>query len=343
MRFLLTTASLAALALTLTACGGGGDEDFDPVVNDETPIERERQGPMAAGDTRSEAAAATANSGSNACAAIRPFYWEIGNRDGRTASGSVASPGNKTRYTATTPVSLASASKWLYSAYAVQRKGGLLDGVDIKMLTMRSGYTSLTNCARGQTVQACLNSGKNGSYAASNDNRFFYNGGHMQKHATLNGLGTLNNAGLAAALHSQIGSDIPLAFSQPQLAGGAVATPDAYARFLRKLMRSELHLGPLLGTQTACASPRSCPSGQAVYAPLTSMQNWHYSLGHWVEDDPATGDGAFSSPGAFGFYPWIDAGKSTYGIVSRVVNNGAQESMACGSLIRKAWASGNAL
>ena len=37
-----------------------------------------------------------------------------------------------------------------------------------------------------------------------------------------------------------------------------------------------------------------------------------------MEDDPAVhGDGAFSSPGAFGFYPWIDSSKSYYGIISR--------------------------
>ena len=46
---------------------------------------------------------------------------------------------------------------------------------------------------------------------------------------------------------------------------------------------------------------------------------------------------AFSSPGAFGFYPWIDAGKTTYGIVARADMGGAIPSVYCGRLIRKAW------
>jgi len=39
---------------------------------------------------RITAAATTAQSGSNACAAIQPFYWEIGNRNSALASGSVS-------------------------------------------------------------------------------------------------------------------------------------------------------------------------------------------------------------------------------------------------------------
>ena len=70
------------------------------------------------------------------------------------------------------------------------------------------------------------------------------------------------------------------------------------------------------------------------------MTSWHYSIGQWVEDDPVSGDGAFSSPGAFGFYPWVDAGKSWYGIVARSVTNGYYESAQCGGLICKAWLTG---
>ena len=70
----------------------------------------------------------------------------------------------------------------------------------------------------------------------------------------------------------------------------------------------------------------------------TLKRSWHYSLGHWVEDDPAVGDGAFSSPGAFWFYPWIDQSKTYYGIVARKDHAGsAVDSVNCGREIRKAW------
>lgn len=75
------------------------------------------------------------------------------------------------------------------------------------------------------------------------------------------------------------------------------------------------------------------------YAPIPPGESWHYSIGHWVEDDPVVGDGAFSSPGAFGFYPWIDATKSYYGILARNVSGAGSvgDSVDCGRLIRKAW------
>ena len=44
-----------------------------------------------------------------------------------------------------------------------------------------------------------------------------------------------------------------------------------------------------------------------------------------------------SSPGAFGFYPWIDASKTYYGLVARLAIGSALESVYCGRMIRKAW------
>ena len=73
------------------------------------------------------------------------------------------------------------------------------------------------------------------------------------------------------------------------------------------------------------------------------VEAWHYSYAHWVEDGPAVGDGAFSSPGALGFYPWIDATKTTYGVLARVQPNGYWASVLCGRLIRKAFTSGHAI
>jgi hypothetical protein len=93
-----------------------------------------------------------------------------------------------------------------------------------------------------------------------------------------------------------------------------------------------------LGTHPVCTLPGSCPG--AIESPVPVA--WHYSLNHWVEDDPGNGDGAFSSPGAFGFYPWISADKQWYGILARVSRRpGAyKESVYCGIKLRHAWISG---
>lgn len=286
---------------------------------------------------RIAAAAATAQSTSNACSKIRPFYWEIGGAGGKTTSGSVAGSGT-TAVKPSAPISIASASKWLYGAYVAQARAGTLTSTDRKYLAMTAGYVSLKSCSGMSSVDACLASGSNGVYSSGYDGIFKYDGGHMEKHASLNGLGKLTTKALATEVRAKLGTDVALAYSQPLMAGGAVISTDAYALFLRKILGGKLQMKSLLGSSTVCTNPTTCST--AAYAPLPSSESWHYSVGHWVEDDPSVGDGAFSSPGAFGFYPWIDATKTYYGVVARVATNGALGSVNCGRLIRSAWATG---
>lgn len=323
----LRLAALLALA-GLSACGGGGGGDGTPTPPDDTQ--------------RAQAASATAQSTTNACAAVRPFYWELGDAAGAKVSGSVEAAGSSVvTYTATTSMAIASATKWLYGAYVTQKRAGALNADDIRFLSFRSGYTSFSICLPGQTVGECAAFAENGHYTAADDGRFAYGGGHMQQHAALDGLGGLDNAALATELRARLGNDIALAFSQPQLAGGAVTTAADYARFLRKLLDGSLQLGTRLGEHATCTNPATCPS--AVNTPVPADESWHYAIGHWVEDDPVVGDGAFSSAGAFGFYPWIDATRTHYGVLARRDSaGGGFDSMACGRLIRKAWQSATA-
>ena len=207
---------------------------------------------------------------------VQPFYWEVGDASGALAGASVNAAGSTTTYNAATVMGIASASKWLYAGYVVERKAGALNADDIEYLNFRSGYTNFTSCQPGQTLGSCVAYLTNGDYTAANDGKFFYGGGHMQKHAGLLGLDTLGSAALATELRSQLGTDIVFGYSQPQLAGGVVTSADNYARYLRKLLGGQLRIGAALASN---------------------------GIGHWIEDDPVAGDGAFSSPGAFGFYP----------------------------------------
>ena len=196
----------AALALTLgvAACGGGGSGDSGSGSGgggngpgNPPPGEVTLQ-------ARIDAATATAQSSRNACAPIQPFYWEVGDASARLGSGSVPSNAGAPTYTGSTVMAIASASKWLYGAYVVQLRQGQLSDEDIKFLTFRSGYTNFARCLPGQTVDGCVAYLNNGVYTAVNDGYFSYGGGHMEKHASLNGLGPLDNAGLAAALRAQL-------------------------------------------------------------------------------------------------------------------------------------------
>lgn len=334
--------SVIAMA-ALVACGGGG-ESTDTAVQAQPNAAAEQRTQEALGISQANriaAASATAGSADNACAAIRPFYWEIGDRDSRLASGSITSPDSTVVYKASTKMSIASATKWVYGAFVTQRNHGVLSADDLKFLSMRSGYKNMTYCVAGQTVDGCLNYQDNGAYSADSDGQFYYNGGHMQEHASLIGLGAMTSKALTAALKAQIGTDLKMAYSWPEIAAGIVTSADAYGRFLRKMLTGELLLGTMLGTNAVCTNPLTCGLGEAPRGPAPLNETWHYSIGHWVEDDPEVGDGAFSSAGALGFYPWIDKSKRSYGIVARKGDPGTgTDSANCGRLIRMAWATG---
>jgi hypothetical protein len=176
---------------------------------------------------------------------------------------------------------------------------------------------------------------------------FDYDSGHMENHAYLAGtpLATTNYANFGPVVGAALSPNITLAYSQPYPPGGIYTDSNNYGLFLRSILSGSLYMNALLGQDAVCTSFVQCPATVA-YSPIPAA--WHYSLGHWVEDDPSTnGDGSFSSPGAYGYYPWIEPTKTYYGIVGRSVPapNGAgleegYASAQCGALIRAAWMTG---
>lgn len=322
---------------TIAGCGGGsGSVDAGVPAPGPTP------GPPVA---QREAAATSTAQNHAQCRELGPYYWEIGDRDGVLAGGSVGG----TVYRADTAISIASASKWVYSSYYVQRIGGgaNLTPLDIQFFNFRSGYTyfgELSGCSGQPTVAACLAQTDDEGHAFGDLNPatvgfFDYGGGHMQVHAaSIAGLGALDNRALANEIRSQIGAEIDFVYGQPQLAGGITMSAAEYAKLLRKIVGGQLLMRSVLGTHPVCVDPATC--AQALSTPSPRGEQWHYSIGHWVEDDPLVGDGAFSSAGAFGFYPWIDASKTWYGLISTLNAFGAVDSVQCGRLIRQAWVTG---
>jgi len=289
---------------------------------------------------RTEAARKTAEDNA-ACRAVRPFYWSVGDAAGRKAEGRVGALAPL----ATTRMPIASASKWVYGAYVVQKRGGVLSPEDVDFLTFRSGYVDFDKCRRDQTVGACDAWRRNDRHEARYDGRFYYDGGHMQRHATLDGESGDDDALLAARVNGLLQTDF--SYAQPQLAGGIVASAEDYGRFLQGIVGGRLLMRDALGTHAVCTNPDTC--ARAASTPMARDESPHYSIGHWVEDDPAVGDGAFSSAGAFGFYPWIDAGKTWWGVLARVdLRDVCQDpgpgvaSLYCGREIRAAWLSGRA-
>ena len=283
------------------------------------------------------AAARTTAESNEKCRAVQPFYWSIGDAHGVLADGSVGARAP----TAATTMPIASASKLVYAAFVAQQRRGQLTDDDVRFLTFTSGYTHFRACRRGQTIAECDDMGRNGEHDASTDGRFAYNGGHMERHAVLDGLGSLDGAGLARTINDTLGTTFR--YLQPQLAGGIATSAADYGDFLRRIVDGRLQMKSVLGTHAVCTNPRTCST--AAESPFTQA-DVHYSIGHWVEDDPQ-GDGAFSSAGAFGFYPWISRDKTTWGVLARFAPgfDGAKAgaaSLMCGRQIRAAWVGGEA-
>lgn len=336
MRLSIALFSLGMAALLGTACGL-----LNSNLSSSSPTQP--PAPVDSVTLRTRAVSLTLSSATGICARSKPFYWEIGDANATLISGTAVGGPGGVLYDANTAMAIASASKWLYAAYVVERRAGALTAEDIQFLTFRSGYSNFSagGCDNLDTVSSCVARSTNGVLTAANVGKFYDDGGHMQKHASLPApgmnLGGMDNAALATEIRRVLGTDIALSYTQPQLAGGVRTTSADYARFLRKVMRSQLLIGTLLGTSATCTNPATCST--AVFTPTPPDLNWDYSVGHWLETAPVSPDVAYSSPGAFGFYPWISATRALYGIVARVdPTPGAYLASArCGALMRKAW------
>lgn len=195
--------------------------------------------------------------------------------------------------------------------------------------------------------------------------RFSYNGAHMQVNADslftslgtayavndVTGLPILNPT--KEKLGEEIGAVLgftpgELTYDTPLLSGGARTSAGEYGSFLRRVMKGSLRMGNsgYLGWNQFCTwygIPQYFPGFPActtthtgtAASPLASAypnQPSYYAWGHWVE---AGYDGAFSSPGALGFYPWITADQQFYGVVNS--RDGMKKSMDCGRKIRDAY------
>lgn len=106
--------------------------------------------------------------------------------------------------------------------------------------------------------------------------------------------------------------------TNPRIAGGAQSNLRDYGRVLRLLVRggeidgvrllSEQGVHEMMIDQTA-GLPRRSP-------PPDGAQDWGYAFGGWVSRKDASGETTeFTSPGAFGFTPWVDVERGMYGIV----------------------------
>lgn len=321
-------------------------------------------------EQRMIAAAATVQSNPY-CTALTSFYWEVGDQNGKLTGGAGGNNWNPDQKTDSYAIEIASASKWVFGAYALEKlnvsTSNPLTTAQTRLLNYTSGYDNMGSgggCGSVHTIDACLNTGNNHTRRWGHVDKFSYDNGHLQKLASELGLGgyfddvVSGQPKLSTEVMSYVGQGTALDYVGPIPAKSLKLSPMQYRHFLQDVLsgnlRMKLHLNP---SSKVCAWSGTSPEGtacDAVYSPVSSIPSefpkeyWHYAIAHWIEG--SQGDNAYSSGGQFGFYPWIDKNAEYYGILSRqaIVNssvNGVSlepfiASALCGRKIRTAWITG---
>lgn len=113
--------------------------------------------------------------------------------------------------------------------------------------------------------------------------------------------------------------------TNPRVAGGAVSTVEDYAKVMAALLD-----GRMVGDLDAFARDRTAGL-PVLFEPEAAVENgdWHYALGAWRECDDTPFSTAcasqrvISSPGAFGWTPWIDVDRGYWAIIAMQQTNGS--------------------
>jgi serine-type D-Ala-D-Ala carboxypeptidase/endopeptidase len=117
--------------------------------------------------------------------------------------------------------------------------------------------------------------------------------------------------------------------SNPLIAGGLRATMNEYARVLqlqfnRGVYQDNRLISDVLFTPQGSEPFPDAAIGNSPFA--NSGLDFHYGLAAWLEcTPPAVNCGVLSSPGAFGFTPWVDRDGGYYAIIAMEVTESQSE------------------
>lgn len=340
-------AAISAIALfTATACGGSGSSP-SPTAGGGTqtptpsPTPSPTPPPQATHDFSAVTQAIEDYSDDN-------FAVLIGTKDGQIYSYTKGNFSLDGRYM------IASASKWLTSATIMRLvdegtlslsdrpqdhlgfwTADLMDPrADITLehlLSFTSGFNQnpgSLNCQPAAiiTVTQCAQQVYNDGIDTQPGFGFAYGPEHMQIAAAMAEAAT----GMAFADIVRTKLAEPLGMSEntdfvnptrrnPLASGGAESTANDYALFLTALLDGRLVADPdlFLAERTS--------DKELIFRPGAAQDfgDWQYALGSFLEcdkpefDESCAAEAIYSSPGAFGWTPWIDRNAGYWGIVAR--------------------------
>ena len=189
-----------------------------------------------------------------------------------------------------------------------------------QLMSFRSGFNSRPSdgsCPgnRAISLEACISRLYEKGVRTEPGEAFAYGPDHMQITALM--VREATGRELSAIMDERIWSEagvgpattFPSTADNVRYSGGIRSTAEDYARIL-----AALTAGDLIALDTGFLSDRTADAQIAYTIPAIREldADWHYGFGFWIECDsvPFADECArqpvISSPGAFGFLPWVD-------------------------------------
>lgn len=214
------------------------------------------------------------------------------------------------------------------------------------MLAFTSGFNTkdanLLSCVYNKltTLDLCIRRIYNGGADTEPGSVFFYGPHHMQVAAGM--MDAADSGDFGAIFARYVTTPLGLANTSyalqspanPWAAAGGESTAEDYAVIMRALFNGQLitNLDNFFAPRTLNAAPGEVPA--AILA--NNGDDWEYAQGSWVECELGTGgqtnyptqcaqDKINSSPGAWGFTPWIDRKNGYWAVIATQTKpNGAE-------------------
>jgi CubicO group peptidase (beta-lactamase class C family) len=212
------------------------------------------------------------------------------------------------------------------------------------LLSFTSGLAREAACTLNPltTLASCVDDIRDAAVVAAPGSRFDYGSTHLQVAARMAEVtsGKLWARLFADTLRTPLGLDPEVAYYtapkqelgmvNPLVAGGLRASVNEYAAFLRLAFHRGSAGGVTVGTPALFDEQTKEPFPDAVIGSspvMTIGLPYHYGLTAWLMcATPATGCAEISSPGAFGFTPWLDRATGYYAILGMELGNDDVES-----------------
>ena len=218
------------------------------------------------------------------------------------------------------------------------------DNITLKhLLSFTSGLASDAECLSHpeMTLDACAREILGGRHLALPGERFDYGGTHLQvagRMAEIAGHDSFNElfrTRLAVPLGLRgvgfyNGARGPRDTENPLVAGGLRISVQDYAQLLsvyfHRGQTEDVTIGSWDLFEDAAREPY--PRARIGYSPLKALQlPYHYGLASWLECEPSSGQSCsvISSPGKYGFTPWVDRKNQYYAILGMQLSSQNEE------------------